>query len=799
MPNQILIYLHLLSPFLLSIPLLTLFPSPPQSQDELPGIRPITIRTVTPRRAFILTVLSSLAVTSFADAAVLVGDLLTAKGRGDIGHLEGLSLASEVVYAVGGFLIWALAAVVCEWRARWGDVGVSVLSILGLICEIPNLVLLVVREVHTRKPALWRIELTRPDDDQKLFTILSIPPSVLRLLILPVLLVIVLSPVIRYQPADETTGLLSNPNGGPSTAHGRQPYGSASFEEENGTVKADPLLSSVTATGTNTPAGQKPSIKIPKTLGEVKKEDKPLPIKEVWVRLKKLSPHLWPSTSRRLQFYCILCIGLLACGRVLQPLVPISLGRVVRSLSLNQAGGVGPSPWPALIAYFAFRLAVSGSGILYFLQQRLWIPVSQYTDREMMMLCFNHLLNLSLAYHTKRNTGEVLKVIDRGSAINNLFSTVIFTAMPTILDIVIAFGVFFYLYGGLLASVTIVVMTFYIGFSVFMTQKRVVVRRLLMEKDVKQRGIVSDVLTNWESVKYFTAERREIDRFREAIVSYQETEAKWDRNWQLVNLIQSLLLALGLMLGSLVIARRVLRGTADAAEFVVFLQYFQQLTGPLDRLAYLYRSLNQNTTDAEKMFSLLAEATEVNDKPGSRDLVVTDGVIVFDNVCFSYDSKVEALKGVSFKIDKGQSMALVGESGSGKSTILRLLYRFYDLTSGHIYIDGQDISQVTQVSLRRAIGIVPQDSVLWNDTIGANISYGKEGATDDEIVAAAEAARLHERILSFTDSYSTVVGERGIRLSGGEKQRVSLARMFLKSPAILVSRSALLEITFNGD
>ncbi|CAD6564887.1 MAG: hypothetical protein TREMPRED_000382, partial [Tremellales sp. Tagirdzhanova-0007] len=408
MSNQALIYLHLLTPFLLSIPLLTLLPPPPSLPDELPGIRPITIRIVKPRRAFILTGLSFLAVTSFADAAVLVGDLLTAKGRGDIGHLEGLSLVSALVYAVGGFLIWALAAVICEWRARWGDAGVSVLGMLGLLCEIPNLVLLVSREVHTH-------------DDQKLFTILSLPPSVLRLLVLPILLVVVLSPIIRYRPADETTGLLSDRNGGPSTAHSRAAYGSVSFDEENGTVKADP--SAVTANGTNTPAGQKPSIKIPKNLGEVKKEDKPLPLKEVWTRLKKLSPHLWPSTSRKLQFYCILCIGLLACGRVLQPLVPISLGRVVRSLSLNQAGAMGPSPWPALIAYFTFRLAVSGSGILYFLQQRLWIPVSQYTDREMMMLCFNHLLNLSLAYHTKRNTGEVLKIIDRGSAINNLFST----------------------------------------------------------------------------------------------------------------------------------------------------------------------------------------------------------------------------------------------------------------------------------------------------------------------------------------------------------------------------------------
>lgn len=790
MSDQVLTYFHLLTPILLTVPLLTLLAQPAPTPDELPGIRPITIRTVTPRRAFILALLYLLAVTSFADAAILVADLLTANGR-DYAHLMGLSLASGFVYAVGGFLVWSLAAIVCEWRAKWGDKGVLALGTFGLLCEIPNLVLLVRMEIHTRKSSMSSCHLLkRPDGSEKLFSILSISPSGIRLLALPILIVVVLSPIIRYKPADETTVLLSGQNGGPSTPNGREAYGTFPTDEENAAGKPDKSKGSANATGANTPAPQKQSITIPKNLGEMKKEDKPLPLKEILARLKKLSPHLWPSTSRKLQFYCALCMGLLALGRVFQPLVPISLGNIVRSLGKIENGGKDPLLWTWFIVYFTIRIAVSGSGILYFLQQRLWIPVSQYTDREMMLLCFNHLLNLSLAYHTKRNTGEVLKVIDRGSAINNLFSTVLFTALPTIFDIVIAFGVFFYLYGGLLALLTGVIMTAYVAFSVVMTKRRVTTRRLLIDKDVKQRGIVSDVLTNWESVKYFTAEHRESSRFSEAIVSYQETEAKWNRNWQLLFLIQNALLAFGLMTGSLIIAYRVLGGTADAAEFVVFIQYFQQLSGPLDRLGSLYRSLNQNTTDAEKMFTLLNQATEVNDRPGARDLIVTDGIIVFDNVCFSYDGKVEALKGVSFKIEKGQSMALVGESGSGKSTILRLLYRFYDITSGHIYIDGQDISEVTQISLRRAIGIVPQDSVLWNDTIGANIAYGKEHATDEEIIAAAEAARLHERILSFTDDYSTVVGERGIRLSGGEKQRVSLARMFLKSPAILVGRAS---------
>lgn len=326
----------------------------------------------------------------------------------------------------------------------------------------------------------------------------------------------------------------------------------------------------------------------------------------------------------------------------------------------------------------------------------------------------------------------------------------------------------------------------YVVFSVTQTNWRMRLRRVMVDKDVKTRGIVSDVLTNWESVKYFTAEDRESRRFRDSIISYQETEAKVQIGFNLLFFIQYFLLTLGLALGALIVAFRVINGQADAASFVVFTQYYAQLQGPLNNFGWLYRIFNQETTDAEKMFTLLAETTEVNDKPDAKELVVTDGVIEFENVTFSYDGKVDALRGVSFKLGKGESLALVGESGSGKSTILRLLYRFYDITSGRILIDGQDISKVTQLSLRRAIGIVPQDSVLWNDTIGANISYGKEGSDDEAIIAAAQAARLHDRIMGFPEQYETVVGERGVRLSGGEKQRVSLARMFLKSPAILV-------------
>jgi ABC-type transport system involved in Fe-S cluster assembly fused permease/ATPase subunit len=781
--------LHLVTNPILCLPLLSLVRPAREGQTELDGIRRIKIQIITPRRGVVLTALCALAFTSCLDAAVLVVDLLSSPYRkviwGDV------DVVSWVVYSFGGFLVWSLAAILAEWRMKWGDKALSIMGALAFVGEVTNLPLLILKEVHYGKsvfPEVWSA-LNPSAGPHRIFKILPIPPSCLRLFLLLILVVAVTNPRVTYEDATESSALL-NGDSGSTSSQGQQAYGTFI---EDGISRATSLHpgTNANASGAQTPATGGPAnpatkLKIPKKLGEKKEEDKPLTWKEFYPKIKKLSPHLWPSTSPKLQAYCLLCISIVLVVRFLNPLVPISLGRLVRALTKSEGQIFGPSVWPPFITYFVIRGIMTG-GVLDFIRSYFWVFVYQYTDREMMMLCFNHLLNLSLAYHTKRNTGEVMRIIDRGSAVNNLFQTLLFTAIPTLIDIAVAFGVLFYLYGPTIALVTLVTMVVYISVSFTMTKARVRYRREYVERDVKQRGIVNDVLTNWESVKYFTAEQREHHRFREAVVAYQETEANFTISYQLLNLIQAFLLTLGLLVGSLLIAYRVIRGQADAAEFVVFLQYFQQLSRPLDNLGSLYRQINTNTTDAEKMLNLLAQATEVNDKPDAKDLVVTDGVIEFDNVFFSYNDKVQALKGVSFKIGKGESMALVGESGSGKSTILRLLYRFYDIDSGTIYIDGQDISKVTQLSLRRAIGIVPQDSVLWNDSIGANVGYGKEDATDEEIIAAAQAAKLHDKILGFPEQYETIVGERGVRLSGGEKQRVSLARMFLKSPAILVS------------
>lgn len=392
-------YLRLATPLVLSVPVLRLIPAPPEPEAELPGIRPITVRIVTPRRSFILLTLTLLAITSILDAARLITEIATSQARDRI--VYGLPLWSEVAYAFGGLSVWALTAIFIEWRAKWGDRGLISLGVLGLLLEIPNVVFAVLRQVH----GMCNTELADPDND--IFHILAIPPPAVRLLLLPLLITLVSRPIIRYEAA-ETSSLLPESTTEYGTFEGDQP--------------------------------KRPNI--PKKLGEIKKEDKPLTWGEIWSRLRKLSPHLWPSTSKRLQLYVVLCMVCILIGRVASPVQPIILGRVVNQL-IDAQNGLPAKPLIPFAEYIGVRLSLGSSGVLTFINNVLWVRVAQYTDREMQMLCFNHLLNLSLAYHTKRNTGEVLKIIDRGSAINNLFQTLLFTAIPTVLDIIISFGVFY--------------------------------------------------------------------------------------------------------------------------------------------------------------------------------------------------------------------------------------------------------------------------------------------------------------------------------------------------------------------
>ncbi|KAG5637231.1 hypothetical protein H0H81_005353, partial [Sphagnurus paluster] len=504
---------------------------------------------------------------------------------------------------------------------------------------------------------------------------------------------------------------------------------------------------------------------------------------EIWRRIRRLGPYLWPTKDRYLQLLASLCIVILLLGRVINLAMPLALGQLVRLLEKPSA----QSPWPFLFGYVGLRF-LQGSGGLAAIRDALWAPVMQYSDREMSQLSFDHLLNLSFAWHTRRKTGEILRVLDRGAAINHTFELILFNIIPTFIDILIALVAFCILFEWTLGVVIFFVMFAYVSASVILTQWRTRIRRQMNDRDVVTRGIHTDCLLNYETVKYFGGEEHEGERYREALREYQTLEYKVIISLNLLNMVQNLIITVGLLIGSMLVAYRVTKGESDSGSFVVFITYLAQLYGPLNQLGYIYRSVNQSLVDTEKLLALLNEPTEVNDVPNAPELIVNDGEIEFDNVNFSYDGRSTALHGVSFKVPKGSSVALVGESGAGKSTILRLLYRFYDLGEGEgrILIDGQDIRDVTQKSLRQAIGVVPQDSVLFNASIGYNIGYGKFGSTPEEIEAAAKSAQMHDRIMSFPEGYDTKVGERGVRLSGGEKQRVAIARTLLKNPPILL-------------
>lgn len=504
---------------------------------------------------------------------------------------------------------------------------------------------------------------------------------------------------------------------------------------------------------------------------------------ELFHRLNRISPYLWPSKSRALQLLAVVCIFLVVIGRFVNFLVPLVFAEIVKIFE----EGSKVSPWPYLFGYVALRF-LQASGGLAALRDALWAPVMQYSDREMSMLSFNHLLNLSFSFHTHRKTGEVLRILDRGAAINHTFELILFNIIPTFVDIFVALIFFTIYFEWTLAVVVFFVFTAYVAASVILTRWRTQLRRQMNDRDVVTRGIHTDCLLNYETVKYFNGETHESERYADAIRQYQAVEYKVLVSLNILNLVQNFIITLGLLVGAMIVALRVTRGQSKPHEFVFFITYLAQLYGPLNMLGYIYRSVNQSLVDTEKLLKLLNEPTDVNDKPDADDLIVEDGEIEFDNVTFSYDGRTTALNGVSFKVPKRSTVALVGESGSGKSTILRLLYRFYDLKEGEgrILIDGKDIRDVTQASLRKAIGVVPQDPVLFNASIGYNIGYGKFGSSAEEIENAARAAQMHERITGFPDGYDTKVGERGVRLSGGEKQRVAIARTLLKNPPVLL-------------
>ena len=505
-------------------------------------------------------------------------------------------------------------------------------------------------------------------------------------------------------------------------------------------------------------------------------------LREQLAALRYLLPYMWRSDRPGFRPRIVASLIAILLGQLATVLAPFLLADAINRLDGQAAAAA--AVLGLVVGYGAIRLL---SSALPQLREFLFSIVGQTAQREVATEVFRHLHTLSMRFHLERRTGGLSRVIERGiRAIDFLFRFLLFNIGPTILllgIVCVAFGVRYDLWLSLIALVTVVA---YFWFTVASTEWRLAFRREMNRKDQIANTRAVDALLNYETVKYFGNEPYEAERYDSALRDYQTAAVKSQNSLAVVNIGQSLIINLGLIAALWLTVRDVLSGALGIGEVTAVSLVMMQLYQPLNILGFAYREIKQGLIDMERMFDLLSLGPEVGDTEDALPLRVAGGEVRFEDVRFAYEPDREILHGVSFTARPGEKVAIVGPSGAGKSTIARLLYRFYDVTDGAITVDGQDVREVTQASLRANIGVVPQDTVLFNDTIGYNIRYGRPGASEAEVERAARLAQVHDFVASLPKGYHTLVGERGLKLSGGEKQRVALARAVLKDPPILI-------------
>ena len=500
--------------------------------------------------------------------------------------------------------------------------------------------------------------------------------------------------------------------------------------------------------------------------------------------IRTLLPYLWPSGAPGVRARVVLSALFLIAAKVATVYIPLVYSHAVDALAPKDH--ILTVPMALIGAYALLRIASSGFGEL---RDAVFASVQQRTIRKVALKTFEHLHRLSLRFHLDRQTGGLSRAIERGtSGVEAVLRLAVFNILPTLFEVLLVTAILWRMFDWRFAAVTFAAVSLYIGFTLLFTNWRVKFRRLMNDMDSDAQTKAVDSLLNFETVKYFGNEAHEATRFDGARARYERAAVRSQVTLNMLNLGQALIISLGLALVMLMAADGVQKGTMTVGQFVLVNTYLMQLYQPLNLLGFVYREIKQGLVDMESMFRLMSVHQEVADRPGAVRLAGADvaGTVAFRDVHFGYNPNRDILKGVSFMVPAGSKLAIVGPTGAGKSTISRLLFRFYDVSAGSVEIDGLDVRDVTQESLRAAIGVVPQDTVLFNDTIGYNIAYGKPGATQADIERAARLAQVHDFVASLPEGYATRVGERGLKLSGGEKQRVAIARTILKDPRILI-------------
>jgi ATP-binding cassette subfamily B protein len=496
-----------------------------------------------------------------------------------------------------------------------------------------------------------------------------------------------------------------------------------------------------------------------------------------WRTIRTLLPYLLEFKGR-----VTLVIILLVLAKLTSVAVPLALKEIVDAMDKPKA--MLAVPVMLVIGYGLLRLFSTLFGEL---RDAVFAKVTQRAIRRVAIKVFEHLHNLSLRFHLERQTGGMSRDIERGTrGISFLLTFLLFNILPTLLEIGLVAGILFVKYSPWFAIITFATLVIYIAFTLFITEWRMVYRRTMNDMDSKANTRAIDSLINYETVKYFGNEKYEVRRYDEQMAKWEVSAVQNQTSLAALNAGQSAIIAIGVTLLMLLAADEVVQGKMTVGDLVLVNVFMLQLYMPLHFLGFVYREIKNALADMERMFTLLEADREVEDAPDALPLKLEAGRLEFKNVAFSYDPDRQILSDVSFDIPPGHTVAVVGASGAGKSTLSRLLFRFYDVNGGGIAIDGQDIRSVTQASLRASIGIVPQDTVLFNDSIYYNIAYGRPEATREEVLQAAQSAHIHAFIESLPQGYNTMVGERGLKLSGGEKQRVAIARAILKNPAILI-------------